>query len=99
MTKGGFVYIMSSFRRTVLYTGVTSTLQQRVWQHRTKSNPDSFAAKYDCVICVYYKFYDTIQAAIAEEKRIKGLRRELKDKLIESMNSDWKDLWPEIEEF
>ena len=93
MYKGGAVYIMSAPDRTALYTGVTSELQVRVWKHKTKFYPNSFSAKYNCVWLVYYKYYDSIEEAIAEEKRIKGGSRQQKIVLIESMNPGWVDLY------
>ena len=95
--KGGFVYIMASPNKTTLYTGVTSRLTQRVFEHRAKVYPESFSAKYNCVVLVYFCFFETIEAAIAEEKRIKGGSRRKKEELIDSMNRDWRDLWSEVE--
>ena len=96
MGKGGTVYIMCSLNGSTLYTGVTSELLIRVQQHKNKENPNSFTAKYNCIKLVYYKFYESIEAAIEEEKRIKGGNRKQKEFLIESMNPEWKDLWEEI---
>jgi putative endonuclease len=96
MQKGGFVYILSSPNRTTLYTGVTSDLLKRVHQHRNKEHPTSFSAKYNCVMLVYYRAFEGIEDAIAEEKRIKGGNRKQKELLIESTNRSWKDLWEDI---
>ena len=96
MEKGGYVYIMCSMNHTTLYTGVTSTLAARVVQHKEKFNPGSFSAKYNCVKLVYYKRFDTIMEAIAEEKRIKGGSRKKKEILINSMNPEWNDLYEQI---
>ena len=68
----GHVYIMSSQNNSTLYTGVTADLPQRVAQHKEKYNPKSFSAKYNCVKLVYYRWFEDIRDAIAEEKRIKG---------------------------
>ncbi len=97
MKKGGAVYIMSAPDKTALYTGVTSNLPGRVWEHRNKVNPGSFTSKYNCVILVYYCYFDTIEQAIDEEKRIKGGSRKKKIALIESINKDWLDLSDMIE--
>ena len=97
MQKGGFVYIISSPNKASLYTGVTSDLKSRIWEHRNKTNPKSFTAQYNCVVLVYYKFYETIEVAIIEEKRIKGRNRKQKEALIDGMNREWADLWAEIE--
>jgi putative endonuclease len=72
MTKGGYVYILCSPDRTTLYVGVTSDLTKRVYEHRIKHYPESFSAKCNCVILVYYAGFASIYDAIAEEKRIKG---------------------------
>ena len=96
MAKGGSVYIMSSLNNSTLYTGVTSDLLVRVQQHKNKAYPNSFTAKYNCTKLVYYKFYESIEAAIEEEKRIKGGNRKQKEFLITTMNPNWKDLWEEI---
>ena len=96
MAKGGSVYIMRSLNNSTLYTGVTSDLLVRVQQHKNKAYPNSFTAKYNCTKLVYYKFYESIEAAIEEEKRIKGGNRKQKEFLITTMNPDWKDLWEEI---
>lgn len=97
MYKGGAVYIMSSPDKTALYTGVTSDLPKRVWQHKNKETSSSFTAQYNCVVLVYYSYLESIEAAILEEKRIKGGSRKKKIALIEDMNRDWKDLFEQLE--
>ena len=92
---GGHVYIMCNTNNTTLYTGVTSNLPARVAQHKEKENPKSFTAKYNCIKLVYYKWFDTINEAIAEEKRIKGGSRKKKEILINSINPEGKDLYEE----
>jgi putative endonuclease len=99
MKRGGAVYIMTSKRNGTLYTGVTSDLRQRVWEHRANAFPDGFTAKYACHTLVYYCSFQRIEEAIAEEKRIKGNNRDFKLKLIEDMNPEWKDLWEDIKEW
>ena len=96
MQQGGTVYIMSSPNRGVVYTGVTSDLVKRVWEHRNKQYADSFTAKYNCVVLVYYRHFQNIFDAIAEEKRIKGGSRGQKNDLINEMNPDWKDLLDDV---
>jgi putative endonuclease len=93
---GGWVYMMSSMNRSTLYVGVTSNLPSRVYQHKHKIHTRSFSARYNCINLVYYKFYETITAAIAEEKRIKGGSRKKKEELISNMNPDWRDLYEKI---
>ena len=88
--KQYYVYIMSNESRT-LYTGVTSDLELRVYEHKQKLIP-GFTAKYNVTRLVYTETTQYIQAAIAREKQIKGWLRRKKIALIESMNPEWKDL-------
>lgn len=97
MTKGGAVYIMSCPDKTTLYVGVTSDLFNRVIQHKEKFYPASFTAKYNCSLLVYYKWFEGIEEAIAEEKRIKSGSRKKKIQLIEALNEGWKDLFDSID--
>jgi putative endonuclease len=94
--RGGCVYIMTNKLHTVLYTGVTSEIISRVWQHKTKFYPDSFTAKYNCNKLVYYCFYPHIEEAIAAEKAIKGGNRRYKKQLVDSINPEWKDLYDDL---
>jgi putative endonuclease len=84
---------MTNVIKSVLYTGVTSDLISRVQQHKSKYFPESFTAKYNVDILVYYQFYPSIMEAILEEKRIKGGSRKQKMELINSINPNWEDLW------
>ena len=79
------VYIMANRRNGTLYTGVTSNLAQRAYQHRSGQTP-GFAARYGCKRLVYYESLDTMQAAIAREKQLKAGSRRKKLLLIESTN-------------
>jgi putative endonuclease len=94
--KGGCVYIMTNKMHTVLYTGVTSDLTGRVWQHKNKYYPTSFTAKYNCDKLVYYEFYPRIEEAINAEKTIKGGSRKNNIKLINSLNPEWRDLYDDL---
>ncbi len=96
MHKGGSVYILSSPNKVVLYIGVTSDLPNRILQHQNKIHIDSFTSKYNCVVLVYYKHFEYIQDAIAEEKRLKGYNRKYKEELINSVNPNWIDLSKEL---
>jgi putative endonuclease len=93
MERGGCVYILTNVHHTVLYTGVTSNLPARMEQHVSRMYPSSFTAKYQVHKLVYYRFFPTIEEAIAEEKRIKAGSRRKKVLLIESINKEWEDLW------
>jgi putative endonuclease len=89
------VYIMASKRNGTLYTGVTSKLIQRTWQHR-EGVADGFTKRYGCKMLVWYEAADTMEAAIEREKQIKAGSRANKLALIEAMNPDWRDLFEEI---
>ena len=91
MTKGGYTYILSSKGKR-LYTGVTSQLQIRVTQHKTKTDPNSFTARYNIDQLVYYEVFATIDKAIARESAIKNMHRKQKIQLIVSLNPEWRDL-------
>ena len=88
--KNYYVYILSSQRR-VLYTGITSAIERRVFQHKTHAF-GGFTAKYNVTTLVYFERYGSVHAAIRREKEIKDWRREKRVALIESTNPTWKDL-------
>lgn len=96
MHKGGAVYILSSPNRNTLYIGVTANLPNRITEHQQKLKPTGFAARYNCVVLVYYHLFEYIEDAIREEKRLKGCSREYKEQLIASENPDWRDLSVEL---
>jgi putative endonuclease len=75
---------------------VTARIAERICEHRIKSNPESFTAKYNVYKLVYYKKFATIKDAIAEEKRIKGGSRLKKIELVNSINPEWNDLFNSI---
>jgi putative endonuclease len=86
---------MASQRNGTLYVGVTSSLVHRGWQHR-EGLIGGFTKRYGCKLLVWFEFLDTMPEAIAREKLIKGGSRAKKLALIEAMNPDWNDLFPEI---
>lgn len=87
-----YVYILTNKAKTVLYTGVTNNLKRRLEEHNEKLNPNSFTAKYNLNYLIYYEKYGWIQQAIAREKEIKLLRRDLKLKLIKEFNPNMEFL-------
>ncbi len=99
MHEGSYcTYIMASRSRT-LYSGVTGSLHQRVFEHKWKES-DGFTARYNCDRLVWFENFQYIQNAIAREKELKGWRRAKKIALIESLNPTWTDLscdWYEYE--
>jgi len=91
MQKSFYVYILSNKSNQVVYTGVTSNLVQRVWQHKNKT-ADGFTSKYNVNKLVYFEVHDNAEAAIKREKNIKDWKRSWKDELIKKENPDWQDL-------
>ena len=88
--KTYYVYIMTNKSRT-LYTGTTSDLVRRVWQHK-QGEGSAFTARYKIKSLVYYEGFATAEDAIGWEKRIKGWLRAKKVALIEAANPEWLDL-------
>ena len=86
-----YVYILSNWCDSVLYVGVTSNLERRLYEHRNHMVP-SFTSKYSVDKLVYYEVTSDVRAAIEREKQIKNWRREKKEKLIRQNNPNWKDL-------
>ena len=86
-----YIYILFNKRNGTLYTGVTSDLKKRIYEHKNKTY-DGFTAKYDVHKLGYYEEYNDIKQAIEREKQIKAGSRKKKIMLIESINSEWKDL-------
>jgi len=95
MPKQPAVYILASNRNGTLYTGVTSNLVQRTWQHRVHQ-ADGFTNRHGITLLVWYEMHDSMESAILREKRIKAWKRQWKLELIEEKNPYWHDLWPDI---
>ena len=91
-----YVYILASATNYTVYIGVTSDLIRRVYEHREHLGPDSFTSQYDVHKLVYFEQTNDVKAALEREKQLKGWRRSKKNALIESMNPEWKDLYPEL---
>ncbi len=92
MVKQYYVYMMTNKSNTVLYTGVTSDLVRRAYEHKEKLT-EGFTKKYKVRKLVYYEIFLDIANAIQREKQLKGYLRRKKVQLIESLNKDWKDLY------
>src|ERR1700759_5358948 len=86
------VYIFANRRNGTLYTGVTSNLPKRAFEHR-EGLVKGFSAKYGCKILVWYELHATMIDAITREKQIKAGSRKQKLALIEALNPDWKGLY------
>jgi putative endonuclease len=93
--KRGFVYLMASRLNGTLYLGVTSDLVQRAFQHRN-GLADGFSRRYGCTILVGYECHDDLQQARLREMQIKKWKRDWKLRLIERINPDWLDLYPNL---
>ena len=99
-TKGShnyYVYMLTNKAKTVLYTGVTHNLKERLYYHK---NPEpyskAFTAKYRCFYLIYYEHFFEIEDAIRREKEIKGWSRLKKEVLIVNFNPSWSFLDTEI---
>ena len=91
-----YVYILTNAHKTVLYTGVTRDLVRRVYEHKNHLERNSFTARYNVELLVYYESTSDVEAAIEREKQIKGWNRKRKEKLIASKNPNWVDLYDGI---
>jgi putative endonuclease len=89
------VYILASHRNGTLYTGVTSDLVQRTWQHR-EHVVAGFTKQHGVTMLVWYELHGTMDTAILREKQIKAWKRRWKTGLIETKNPYWNDLWAAI---
>ena len=97
MEKHFFVYIMANASNTTIYTGVTSNLPARIYEHKNSMDPNSFTARYRVHKLVYYEEAGTDPlTAFEREKQIKSWKRVRKDKLIQSINPEWKDLYLQL---
>lgn len=90
-----FVYIITNKINTVLYIGVTSNLQRRIYEHKNKV-VSSFSSKYNLNKLVYYEVFPHIEIAIAREKQLKAGSRAKKNLLIQSINPNYNDLYSRI---
>ncbi len=95
MKENFYVYILSNQSNRVVYTGVTSNLVRRIWQHKNKV-ADGFTSKYNVNKLVYFENHDDAENAIKREKNIKDWKRAWKNELIEKENPDWRDLYDDI---
>jgi putative endonuclease len=95
MDKQYYVYIMTNFDNTVLYTGVTGNLIRRAHEHKNRLT-DGFTKKYYTTKLVYFEVCNDVKCAIEREKEIKKGSRRKKVNLVNSMNQDWEDLSIEL---
>jgi putative endonuclease len=95
MDRQYYVYIMTNKYNTVLYTGVTNDLKRRAYEHREKII-EGFTKKYNVTKLVYYEITGDVRSAIAREKQIKGGSRDKKNRLVEGINPEWRDLYNDL---
>ena len=91
-----YVYILASDTNYTVYIGVTNNLIRRVYEHKTHADPDSFTSQYNVHKLVYFEQTPHVYAALEREKQLKGWRRSKKNALIETMNPEWRDLYPDL---
>lgn len=87
------VYILANATNVAIYTGMTNDLARRVYEHKNHLDPGSFTARYSITKLVYFETLDTARAAIEREKQIKSWPRARKNKLVETKNPSWQDLY------
>ena len=95
MAKQPAVYILTNSRNGTLYTGVTSNLVKRIWEHKNNA-VEGFSKHNSTHILVYFEMHEDMLNAITREKQIKRWKRAWKIRLIEEANPYWRDLYPEI---
>lgn len=89
------VYILANKRNGTIYTGITSSLKDRVYKHK-QGTYDGFTKKYKINKLVYYEIYNDVRDAIAREKQLKNWKRQWKIELIEKYNPTWRDLYYDL---
>ena len=93
--KSYYVYILSSKRNGTLYTGITSDLIKRTYEHKNEL-VEGFTKKYNVHNLVWYEIHESPESAITREKQIKNWNRQWKINLIEKENPEWHDLFKTI---
>ena len=93
--KNYYVYILCNKRNGTLYTGVTSELIKRIYEHKNNL-VDGFTKKYNIHRLVWYEIHESAEAAISREKQIKKWDRKWKLELIEKNNPKWNDLYEDV---
>ena len=91
-----FVYILTTRKKTVLYTGVTNDLRRRIEEHK-QGKAGSFTSRYNVDVLVCWERFSHVEEAIAREKQIKAGPRAKKEALINSVNPEWRDLYEELD--
>jgi len=92
MLPSAWVYILTNKNHFVLYTGVSTDLSSRLYEHATGQSRKSFTFRYSVSKLVHYEGFETVKEAIRREKYIKGKSRTWKEALINSKNPGWRNL-------
>jgi putative endonuclease len=95
MHTESYVYLLTNKHNNVLYTGVTTDLIRRIYQHKAKL-VKGFTQKYNVDRLVYYEACTNIVDAIRREKQLKGWTRKRKNALINTLNPQWNDLYQSL---
>jgi len=95
MNKQYYIYILTNQSNTTLYTGVTSNLSRRIFEHKNKTLK-GFTKKYNVNKLVYCEIYNDVYNAIFREKQIKAGSRKKKIELVKKNNKEWKDLYDQL---
>ena len=95
MEKQPCVYLLASKPNGTLYTGVTSNLIKRIWEHKNNV-VEGFTGKYGVHTLVWYEIHDSIESAIQKEKTIKNWKRAWKINVIVEKNPEWRDLYTDL---
>lgn len=91
MSKLFYVYILANTHNTTLYIGMTNDIKRRVYEHKTHLNT-GFTHKYNVEKLVWYSIFSDANSAILKEKQLKKWNRKWKERIINEMNPEWKDL-------
>ncbi|MDA3953869.1 MAG: GIY-YIG nuclease family protein [Bacteroidales bacterium] len=86
-----YLYIITNYKNTVLYLGVTNNLKRRIKEHKDRTN-DGFSSKYKCNKLIWFEEFEDIRLAIDMEKKMKKWKRKYKENLINEKNPKWNDL-------
>lgn len=87
-----YFYIIANWTNERIYAGVTNNLERRVQEHRS-GLVKGFTQKYNIKKLVYFEHHTDIEAAILREKEVKKWRREKKNRLVETVNPEWRELY------
>ena len=89
--KTYYIYAMTNWNNEVLYIGMTSNLEKRLYEHKQKL-VEGFTEKYNVNKLVYFETTNCAQSAVERERQLKGWTRKKKDQLIEAVNPHWEEL-------